>query len=309
MDVLFLIILQVIFPVFALLGAGAFLHRKYHFDLKTLSTLTTSVFLPAIAFVNIYESNIAGELLTQIVGFLLVQNFTLMIVTAIVAKAAKLETGVSATFKNSVVLNNSGNYGLPVSQLVFQGNVVGMSIQVIVMIFQNVITHTYGLFTSVSAKVRGSRIVLELLKVPIIYALMLGFLFKGFAITIPSFIWKPIENVSNAFLAVALFTLGAQVAYLKVRRPSLPLSLTIFGRLLLSPLLGLLIIMAMGLEGVTAQALFIASSFPSSRNTALFALQYGNDPDYAAEAVLLTTLLSAITVTAVVYLSQIFFTL
>lgn len=225
------------------------------------------------------------------------------------ASSKSVEAGekLPATFKNSVVLNNSGNYGLPVSQLVFQNNALGLSIQVVVTIFQNLVTHTYGLFNSVSAKIKGPKILSELLKLPIIHAIVLGFLLKASDIVIPGFIWKPIENVSNAFLAVALYTLGAQVAYLKIRRPSLPLFLSIFGRLIVSPLLAFLIIYTMGLEGVTAQALLIASSYPSSRNTALLALEYGNHPDYAAEAVLITTLLSGITVTAVIYLSKVIF--
>ncbi|TFE23966.1 AEC family transporter [Cohnella luojiensis] len=306
MDVLFLILLQVIFPVFAMLAAGAVLHRKYRFDMKTLSRLTTSVFMPALAFVNIYESQIAGDLLADLILFLLVQNLGLMVVGNIAARVAGLDRKVASTFKNSVVLNNSGNYGLPVSQLVFAGNPAGMSIQVIVTIFQNLVTHTYGLFNSISVQAKGVKTFVEMVKMPILYALLAGVALKGLGVAIPGFIWKPVENVANAFLAVALFTLGAQVAYLKIRRPSLLLTLTVIGRLLVSPSLALLIITIMGLEGVTAQALFIASSYPCSRNTALFALEYDNDPDYAAEAVLLTTLLSAITVTVVVYLSKIF---
>jgi predicted permease len=307
MDVLFLILLQVIFPVFALLGTGAVLHRKYQFDLKTLSRLTTSVFLPALAFVNIYESSMAGELLAAVVTFLLIQNAGLMIVGSVTARAAGMDRRVASTFKNSVVLNNSGNYGLSVSQLVFAGNPVGMSIQVIVTIFQNLVTHTYGLLNSISAQTRGFRALVELFKIPILYALLAGFALKALGVAIPAFLWKPIDNVASAFLAVALFTLGAQVAYLKLRRPSLPLTLTVIGRLLVSPALALIIILVMDLKGVTAQALFIASSYPCSRNTALFALEYDNDPDYAAEAVLMTTLLSAITVTVIVYLSKMLF--
>ena len=39
MSVLFLILLNVIVPVFFLIGAGAFLHRKFHLDMNTLSKL------------------------------------------------------------------------------------------------------------------------------------------------------------------------------------------------------------------------------------------------------------------------------
>lgn len=71
MDVLALIVLNVIVPVFILIGAGILLHRKFRLDLHTLSKLTTNFFMPAIGFANIYESNIQGRLLAEIVGFLL----------------------------------------------------------------------------------------------------------------------------------------------------------------------------------------------------------------------------------------------
>lgn len=119
--------------------------------------------------------------------------------------------------------------------------------------------------------------------------------------------WTPIENVSDAFLAIALITLGAQSAYIKISRFSLPLILSLFGRLILSPCIALAIIFILKLEGTTAQALFIASSFPTSRNSALFALEYGNHPEYAAQAVLMSTIFSMVTVTTVIFLSSIIF--
>jgi malate permease and related proteins len=61
------------------------------------------------------------------------------------------------------------------------------------------------------------------------------------------------------------------------------------------------------LNGTIAQGLFIASAFPSSRNSVLFALEYNNYPEYAAQTVLLSTILSRIIVTFVVYLSEILF--
>lgn len=305
LEVLGLIVLNVILPVFALIIVGALLHRKFSFDMNTLSKLSNYFLMPAIGFVNVYESKMAGEMLVAIIGFLLLQNLTLMILAHGIAKVAKFDKGLSATYKNSVVLNNSGNFGLPVSQLVFHNNPVGASIQVIVMIFQNLITYTYGLLNSVSTQhSQTSKIITEFLKLPILYALLLGLLCNYFSITFPLFIWNPIENVANAFLAMALLTLGAQSAYLKITRITLPLFLSLTGRLILSPVVAFILIYCLRLEGTIAQALFIASSFPSSRNSALFALEYNNHPEYAAQTVLLSTLVSSLTVTVVVYLSN-----
>ena len=74
-----------------------------------------------------------------------------------IAKVNRFDRKLGATFKNSMVLSNSGNYGLPVSELVFAANPAGMSIQIITSIFQNILTFTYGFFNSVSAQSSGIR--------------------------------------------------------------------------------------------------------------------------------------------------------
>ncbi|KIL45026.1 AEC family transporter [Jeotgalibacillus soli] len=97
------------------------------------------------------------------------------------------------------------------------------------------------------------------------------------------------------------------MSYLKITRISKPVFWIVMGRLIISPIIALLIIFLFGLSGITAQALFIASSFPTSRNSALLALEYNNYPEYASQAVLLTTILSSLTVAVVVYFSTVLF--
>ncbi|MGN7454374.1 AEC family transporter [Paenibacillus pasadenensis] len=304
MGVFLLILLQVIFPVFALLGLGALLHRRLRFDPRTLSRLTGSVLLPALVFANLYEARFEAALVLQVALFLLLQNGLLMLAAEAAARWLRLEARTASTFRNSIVLFNSGNFGLPVSQLVFATQPVGMSIQVIVTLFQTLVTNTYGLFNAMRVETPGWRALRGLALNPIVLAMLAGIALQATGLRLPDFIWRPIDTVASAFLAVALFTLGAQIAGLRLRRPSLPLLLTAAGRLLISPALALALILALGLDGVTAQALLIAGSFPCSRNMAQFAMEHGNDPDYAAEAVLLTTLLSSLTVAATVFAAQ-----
>lgn len=307
MDIFLLILLHVILPLFFLVGLGAFLHRIFHFDMNTLSKLNVYVLLPAVGFTNIYESNMNGDVLLGVLAFLLLQNGVLIAISTVMAKLMKLDRSLAATFQNTIVLNNSGNFGIPVSQLVFHQQPLGLSIQIVVTIFQNFLTNTYGVFNFLSASEKKGKVTAEFLKNPIIYALLLGLLFRSLHIPVPSFIWNPLQNVANAFLAIALLTLGAQVAYINLRQLPRLLYLSVFSRLLLSPAVAVVIIFALHLEGVTAQALFIASSYPCSRNTALYALEYGHHPDYAAQAVFVSTLLSSVTVTMIVYLSKILF--
>ena len=307
MEILLQIMINVMLPIFSLITVGAFLHRMFAFDMKTLSKLNTYLLIPAVCFTNVYQSNMSGETLYLILCFLVIQNGCLIVVSAGIAKAAKFESRLGSTFKNSVVLSNNGNFGIPISQLVFQHNPIGLTVQVIVMIFQNLLTFTYGLFNAVSAEKKGFHALGLLFKNPVIYALLLAVILKALSVNIPEFIWTPIENTANAFLAIALVTLGAQSAFIKLYHFSKPLILSLIGRLILSPCIGFIVILMLHLEGTTAQALFIASAFPTSRNSSIFALEYGNHPDYAAQTVLVSTIFSLITVTSVVYLAKILF--
>src|SRR5699024_2918324 len=134
------------------------------------------------------------------------------------AKMLKLDKGMTSIFKNSIVLVNSGNYGLPVSQLVFQTNPLGLTIQIIVMLVQNVVTYTYGLLNSISVHSKGKGVLFQFLKMPMLYALITGLIFQVLQINIPEFIWNPLTGISDAFLTMALFTLGVQVAYIRLTK-------------------------------------------------------------------------------------------
>lgn len=307
LNVLFSILLNVIFPVFLLMGMGVFLHRLFHFDLHTLSKMTTYYLLPVVGFVNVYKSEIDGKVFLEIIGFQLLLCIALMLISALSARMLKLDKGMAANFKNSIVLVNSGNYGLPVSQLVFQGNPLGMTIQIVVMTIQNFVTYTYGLLNSVAVHHNGSKVIYEFLKMPMLYALILGLIFQGLHVEIPSFLWNPIENIADAFLAIALLSLGAQVAFIKINKLDKVLILSCIGRLIVAPLIALFLIFMIGLTGTTAKALFIASSYPASRNSAQLALEYNNYPESAGQIVLVSTLLSSVTVTFIVYLAGILF--
>lgn len=303
-----IIFLEVIVPILILLLIGAILQRKFNFELKALSNLVTYCFMPAAVFMNIYKTDIDFQVLLEIIGYLLIFSFCLMVVSSLISRFLKLDKGEAGIFNNSVVLMNSGNYGIPVSQLIFQGNPLGISIQIIMVVFQNIITFTYGLYNLVSATKSGLDILRALLLLPIIHAMIFGGLLNAFHIPIPKFLLIPMNQLSNAFIAVALILLGAQLAKIQFRTMINKLIvMSSIGRLLISPCIALMLIYIMGLDGVVAQSLFIASSFPTSRNSATLALEYDVYPEVAAQTVLFTTILSSITVTLVVYLSSILF--
>src|SRR5690625_1204831 len=108
-------------------------------------------------------------------------------------------------------------------------------------------------------------------------------------------------------IALALFTLGAQVAQLKLTSGLSTVYVSLVLRLLVGPLVALGLIFIFGINGITAQALLIASAMPSAVNTAVIAQEYENHPDLAAQIVLFSTLASAFTVSFVIYVARLLF--
>lgn len=303
-----MIFFKIVAPILIMLLIGAILQRKFQFNLKALSHLVTYCFMPAAVFVNIYETKIEMSVLGQVVLFIVLFIGSQMILSHYLAKIMGLKTKEAAVFKNSVVLINSGNYGIPVAQMIFVAQPIGVAIQVILVIFQNIVTYTYGLYNLISATKSGLAIIKDLLKMPIIYALILGAAFNFFDLTLPQSIRIPIDYIAGGFVAVALITLGAQLSQITMRTMfNKMIYISCFTRLLVGPAVALLIIYVLGLDGVVAQSLFIASSFPTSRNSSSLALEYDIDSETAAQTVLFSTIISCLTVTVVIYISTLLF--
>ncbi|MEG0471616.1 MAG: AEC family transporter [Solibacillus sp.] len=303
-----MIFFKIVAPILILLVIGAILQKKFNFNLKALSHLITYCFMPAAVFINIYETSIEVSVIGQITLFIVLFIGMQMLLSHFLVKALKLERKESAVFKNSVVLINSGNYGIPVAQMIFATQPIGVAIQVIMVIFQNMVTYTYGLYNLISSTKSGIAIVRDFLKMPIVHALILGGALNYLNIPIPETFSLPLNHIANGFVAVALITLGAQLSQIEMRSMfNKTIFVSCFTRLVVGPAIALLVILALGLDGVVAQSLFIASAFPTSRNSASLALEYDIESDTAAQTVLFSTIISCLTVTVVIYMSNYLF--
>ncbi|PIC65523.1 transporter [Sporosarcina sp. P13] len=308
MGYLLIVFVNVITPMLILLAIGVVLQMKFTFNVKALGNILTYCLIPAAVFMNLYYTVINVEVFLEVLMFVVLFSTTLMFIGHLFSKMLRLNRQQTAVLKNSIVLINSGNYGLPVSQLVFHANPLGVSIQIVLIVYQNLLTYSYGLYNLVSSTRSGPDIFKEFIKMPIIHALWLGALLNLADIRLPNFIELPIGHLSDAFIAIALITLGAQLAQIRVKTLwNRLIFLSAFGRLFLSPAIALVLIVVLKIDGVTAQSLWIASSFPTSRNSSTLALEYDVESELAAQIVLFNTVASSFTVGFIIYLSSIVF--
>src|SRR5699024_3855818 len=165
---------------------------------------------------------------------------------------------------NSLVFFNSGNYGVPVNDLVFKSDPFAASILVIVLMFQNIFIYSYGIFSMQAASKGRLQALLSYFKMPVTYALISGLVLGAYNIPIPQFIWVPANYIADSMIALSLLTLGAQVAKLKFSFNMSSVYLSVIIRLCIGPIIAFGMILITGMTGIVAQALLIASAMPTS---------------------------------------------
>lgn len=300
------IILDVVLPIFILIGLGALMQRAFKLDLYTLAKINFYFVTPAVVFVSMYESEMSGELLGSVTGFYILYVLLLYGVSRLVSWRMKLGPGMRAAFTNSLILDNSGNYGLPINQLAFKGDPLATSVQALVMTFQSLVTFTYGVMSVQRAKSGGTlkAALIGFLKMPVPYALVLGMALHLLQWPIPYFVSKPLGYIADSMVAIALLTLGAQIVKYPLRLDRIDVYVSVVLRLLIGPAIGFILVWVLNLKGIPAQALLIASGMPTGVNSTILAEEYDNEPDFASQTVLISTLLNIITMTALISLSK-----
>ena len=298
---------DIILPIFIVMAIGFILQKKFTMDISTLSKLNIYFVVPAFIFVKLYSTQFSASLFGHVLLFFILLVIILYAISTLFTKILGLDRGKKTTFSNSTMFFNSGNYGVPVNELVFKGDPFAMSIQVIVLTLQNIFTFSYGIFALQSVNTSKWKAMIGYFKMPVLYAMGAGLICNALNIPIPSVILVPANMIANAMIGLALLTLGAQVARIqfKAALSAVYSSLTI--RLIISPIIALFIIWLFRVDGITAQALLIASAMPTSVNSAVIAEEYKNYPEFAAQVVLFSTIISAFTVSFVIYLAGILF--
>ena len=249
---------------------------------------------------SMYESKMS-PLLGMVALFYALYIGVLYVISMLVAKRAN-SIGDESAFTNSLLLDNSGNYGLPINDLAFKGDPMAGSVQALIMSFQSLLTFTYGVISIQGAKTEGlyKQAIIGFLKMPVPYALVIGIVACP-GVAAPGLYLAPLMYADQSMVAIALLTLGAQIIKYPLRLRRLDVYLSVLAsagrashRHSDRPL---------GLKGIPAQALIIASGMPVGVNSSILAEEYQNEPDFL-QTVLISTILNVITITGLITLAK-----
>jgi predicted permease len=269
-------LIEIIFPVFAVVCVGYLLGRYRGTDLGEANRLNLAVFVPAIVFVSLAGSAIDLGALAHLAaaGALLIGTL------GVIAWAASRIAGFDAkTLVPPMMFNNSGNIGLPVAFLTWGAPI--MPAAVMLFVVQTTLQFSVGV-RILDPQMHPS----SLLRIPVVLATLAGLAVAGSGVAL----WPPLLVALRLLgdIAIPLMLLGLGVRLAQTRQGDWTLSIVLA---LLRPLVGFAlawaIAMALGLEGRQAELLMVFGALPPAVMNFLFAERYGQEPERVASIVLI----------------------
>lgn len=296
---IFLKLLDVIIPVFSLIGVGYYIGRKEpKFDTSFITKFAANFGSPALAFYAITSTGISLNLFVDYFFYtmLAVSCFAVIGVILLIIQKRDFVSELPP-----LLLPNCGNMGLPIC--LFAYGKVGMGIASAISALIIMSHFTIGIFLAskkISFKV--------LLKSAPVYGVIIALGFLYFEIQPPKFLENTALLLAYCTITLILMSLGIALTKLKV------ISLTnaivsSFARLVLGPLVGLFLIYFFELKGFAAGVLFIQCSMPSAILTYLVGSMYSNKTvvNNIASTIVVSTIASFFTIPIIVFIALKFF--
>ncbi|KYK36076.1 MAG: hypothetical protein AYK19_09665 [Theionarchaea archaeon DG-70-1] len=289
------VLVDVLLPIFLIFGVGFILGKRKNPDPRPIAHVSIFVLLPSLVFTSFLREDILGSL--ALTGVYITAFTVFMYVLSVVTcKLLKFDRALQSAFLLSVLFTNSGNYGVPLCTFAFGEE--GMVNALAYMTFGSVIMYTLAVYVASRGTCSMRDSFKNIFAIPLIYAVVIASVFSYFHVSVPSFLVKPITLLGSAAIPVAMVLLGIQLSRTEVQKAYKPLVLSIVFRLLLSPFVGILITELMGVHGVLRSVLILESSMPTAVNSALIAIEFDAKPGYVSTVVLISTVLSIFSLTA-----------
>ncbi|MEM1074924.1 MAG: AEC family transporter [Pseudomonadota bacterium] len=303
---MFEIFLRIV-PFFALVALGYWAGRTRFFNEEATAYLTKFVFyFPLSALIFRFSSNLTlAEIWnTNLVLGYLCATFAVYLVAAAAALLRGQDIAVSAVEAQCATMGNVGFLGIPMLTLLFGATAIApivMAVSIDLVVFSSLIV----------ILITGSRdgrinagtlrtVTLGLLRNPMIVAIAAGLAWSALRLPIPGPMASFLDLLSAAATPGALFAIGASLASKSAERLSVASWLT-FCKLVLHPaLVAIALIFLFPVDGFTAAVVISAAALPVAGNVFILAQHYGAAPQRASAAILVSTILSIFSVSAII---------
>ena len=309
------VLLTVAFPLFALIGTGWIAGRLRLLGEHGTTALNAFVgwfALPAMLFAALAKVSIAdvlnGPFVIVFGGSMLLTYAAGMVVARLLSKARLAHMslfGLSASF------GNVGYMGIPLCVTAFgpEGALPGT----LATLLSAAGLLTFGLVlveidiqSGRGTRAVRARVLKAVMRSPIVQAVTLGILVSALRVAVPEPVLRFLDLLGSAAAPCALFAIGLFLSDKGLGTARLEVTLASVGKLLLQPLLALALMpWFLDLDTMWGKAAVLCAALPAAANAFVLAKEYETFVEGASGTILLSTVGSVATVSALLVLLRV----
>ena len=284
-------ILAAVVPVLLTASIGyAWTRAGRHFDSTALTLLVTDIGTPFLVFSTFAKTTIPPG------AFAASAAATVAILASFVVTAWLILRLIGLPWRvylPALSFPNTGNLGLPLALYAFGPE--GLSYAIVFFTFCSLTNFTAG--QAIAAGVINWR---AILRMPIIYAAILGIGTSALELHLPLWLMNTVNLLGSITVPLMLLMLGVSLGKLRVSDFPRACLLGLL-RLAMGAGLGYAVTTLFGLHGVAKAALIQQAAMPVAVFNYLFALRWNNQPEEIAGIVVVSTLASILTTPLLLY--------
>jgi len=296
---LYLKLIDVIAPVFFVIGVGYYLGRKNpEINTDFITTFAGNVGTPAMIFYTITTTGVTLSVFTEyfIYSLIIIGGFSLVGIVFLLLLKKDFVSELPP-----LILPNTGNMGIPICLFAYGTAGLGVASAIASVI---ILLH-FTLGVLLAKKSFSFEILIK--NMPI-YGIIVSVIFLYFEWDVPGYLENTTFLLTYATIFLVLMSLGVALSRLKVVSWT---HASILGavRVIIGPLIGFGLIKFLNLNGFAAGVLLIQSCMPSAVLTYLVGSMYSERKvvDSVASVIVTSTVMSFITIPIVVYYSLKYF--
>ena len=308
-------VINSLLPVFLIILLGKLLCRTGFFSdslAKSLNRLTYWVALPALLLDKVTNATFDSGDVVLISLLLILSTIGSMLTAYFAAFLMKLPARSMGAFVQGAARPNNAFIGLPVILYSISGLAPDLEALATValapaIVFYNLMSISVLLAHSErkqqSARQTAGLFTKQLLTNPLLLSCVAGLLLNYFRIGFPVAIQRSLTTLGNTALALALLSIGSSLSFKGIGNGLLR-SLTASGiKVFIQPLIGLGLALLCNLPPVERQILLIYLACPTAVASYVLADIFDSDRDLAAHIIVISTLLSAVSLSIIVALA------
>jgi predicted permease len=291
------ILTRVTLPIVALVALGYLLQPRLKLDIGSLNRLQVYVVMPAFFVHFLSAGKQPLSVVFPVFYFGIVQFLILIPIGWLIVVLLRMRPSLGPMMGLGTAYANVGFFGVPVTLLAFGADY--LIYQSVLAAMMAILTCTVGVWVMAP----GGGNLLGKLKVafetPLIPSIGLGLALRGFEVELPTVVSQPMQLLGTIFTPLALYTLGAQVAAARSTRLEWGPQITIqFLKFILAPALTWWICAVMELPRDITNVIVVAAATPVGVLITIFAAEYKTESEFISTAVVVSTVLSPVFVTA-----------